>query len=138
MFRKDILQHWIESPQNLLMTNHQMCLRAQRVEDTGQFDGDVSGANDSNPLWLLFDVEETVRVDTIRRSGDLFVLGDSRPASDSDDELLGTDCVFRAIWSLDLHLVLVEERGISFVVGDVVLDQILLAEGETSLTSIWL
>jgi hypothetical protein len=35
------------------------------MEDTGQLDSDISGTNNGNSLRLLFDVEETVRVDTV-------------------------------------------------------------------------
>jgi hypothetical protein len=65
VFRKHVLEHGIESPQNLLVTDHQVRLRAKRMEDTGQLDSDISGTNNGNSLRLLFDVEETVRVDTV-------------------------------------------------------------------------
>jgi hypothetical protein len=65
VFRKNVLEHWVESPQDLLVTDHQVGLRAKRMEDTGQLDSDVSGTDNGNSLRLLFDVEETVRVDTV-------------------------------------------------------------------------
>jgi hypothetical protein len=130
VFSEYVLEHGVESPQDLFVTDHQVGLRAKRMEDTGQLDSDISGTDNGNPLRLLFDVEETVRVDTVRGSGDILILGDSRSTTDSNNEFLGSNSVLRAVWSLDLDLILVEERGISFVVGYIVLDQVLLAKRE--------
>lgn len=76
------------------MTDHQVGLRAQRMEDTGQLHSNIASSDNRDPLRLLFDVEETVRIDTVRGSGNVLVLGDSWSASDSDNEFLRSDRVF--------------------------------------------
>lgn len=126
MFAEDILQHGIECSQDLVVTDHQVGLCAQRVENTGQLDRDVTGTDNSNPLGLLLDVKEAVRVDTVGCPGNLLVRGDSGSPSNSDNKLFGSDGVFGTVGPFDLNLVLVEERSVSFMVIDLVVHQVLL------------
>ena len=97
------------------------------MEHASQFNGDITSSDDSNALRLLFDIEETIRIDTVRGSRDILVLGDSRSAANSDNEFLRSDRVLGTVWPLDLYLILVEEGCVTFVIGYVVFDQILLA-----------
>jgi hypothetical protein len=100
------------------------------VEHTGELDRDISSSDDSDPLGLFLNLEETVRVDSVRSSWD-FLVGRYRwSPTDSDDDLLCLDGVGGLVISSDLDLVLVDEGGPTLVIGNAVIDQVLLAVNE--------
>jgi len=106
-------------------------LRSEGVEDTSKLDSNVSGADDSDPLGLLLNFEESIRVDSVRSTGDLVVGRDGRTSTNSNDNLLGLDVVRGSVVSSDLDLVLVYERCPTLMVGDLVVDQVLLTAEST-------
>ncbi len=124
-----ILQHRVKRAQHLVVPDEEVRLCAERVEHARELDGNVSGANDGDALGLLLDVEEAVRVDAVGRAGDLVIGRNGRPAADGNDNLLGLDRVRRAVSLFNLDLVLVDEGGVALVIVDLVVDQVLLAEG---------
>lgn len=110
------------------MPDDKVCLRAEGVEHTGKLDGNVSGSNDDDSLWLSVDVKEAIRVDAVLGTRNLVVGGNSGSTTDGNGDLLCFDFVGRAVVRLDLEGVGIEERGVSLVVVDLVVDQVLLAE----------
>ena len=58
---------------------------AERLQDTGDFAGDVAATNDNRALRLAFEGEEIVRSFTERRAFDM--IGNGRLAAGSDDDM---------------------------------------------------
>ncbi len=106
MLTQYLSKHRIESPQNIFMPDHQVSLRPQGVENTRQLDGDVTSTYDCDPLRLSLDVEESIRVDTVRSAGDRLIRWNGGSSSNCDDNFLRFDGVLCTILLLDQELVL--------------------------------
>src|SRR5688572_25205760 len=66
--RRDcILNYGIESPQDLVIANHQLSFRPKCIEDTSELNSNVSSANNDDAFRLLFQVEKSIRVYSKRR-----------------------------------------------------------------------
>jgi len=128
--RQGVLDKRVEGSQNLVVSDQQVRLCAERVEHAGKLDRDVSGSDDGDSLRLLLDVEEAVRVDSVRGTRDLVIGGDGRSSTDSDSNLLRLDRVGLAVEGLDGKGVRVDERSVTLVVVDFVVDKVLLAAGQ--------
>ena len=113
------------------MSNNEVCLGAKGVKDPGEFHGDIACTDHGHPLGQGFNVEETVRVDTVLSTGNLVTLSKSArhaglqrvmthwygwtPAN-CDHKLLRADLVRGPVVPLDLDRVLVDKLGHSLVV----------------------
>ena len=128
--RQGVLDERVEGSQNLVVSDQQVRLCAERVEHAGKLDRDVSGSDNGDSLRLLLDVEEAVRVDSVRGTRDLVIGGDGRSSTDSDSNLLRLDRVALAVEGLDGKGVRVDERSVTLVVVDLVVDKVLLAAGQ--------
>jgi len=70
---EDFLDGRVKSPEDGVTTNEEMGLGSEGVEDTGEFDGDITGTHDDDSLRLVFEVEEAIRGDTKASSGNFLV-----------------------------------------------------------------
>jgi hypothetical protein len=68
------------------MPNDEMCFRAQRIENPSELDSNIPRPYHDDALRLLLDVEESVRVDSVRSTRNLLVGRDRRSAADGDVE----------------------------------------------------
>lgn len=109
------------------MSNDEMRFCSQSVENTSQLYCNISSTDDGDSLGLFFYIKETIRVDSVRSTRDLFVRRDRCSTSNSDCDLFSFDVVRASIVGCDLEFVRGDEGGVSFVVVDFVVDQILLA-----------
>jgi hypothetical protein len=66
------LDHGVEGTKEFVVPDHEMRFGPQRLEDSGQLDGDVAGADKDGFLGLLVDFEEAVRGDAVFGTRDLF------------------------------------------------------------------
>jgi len=90
---EDFLNGGIESSEDGVATDEEMSLGSEGVEDTSQFDGDVTGTDDDDSFRLVFEFEETIGGDTETSSGNFLVRGGSRVTTDGDANLVGLDGV---------------------------------------------
>ena len=70
---EDFLDGRVKSPEDGVTTDEEMSLCSEGVENTSEFDGDITGTHDDNPFRLVFEVEETIRGDTEASSGNFLV-----------------------------------------------------------------
>jgi len=74
----------VKSSKDGFTADEEMGLGSKRVEDAGEFDGDVTSADDDDASRLVFEFEETIRGDTEVSSWNLFLRGDGRATADGD------------------------------------------------------
>jgi len=90
---EDFLDGRVKGPEDGVTTNEEMGLGSEGVEDTGEFDGDITGTHDDDSFRLVFEVEETVRGNAKASSGNFLVRGDGRVTADGDANVVGPDGV---------------------------------------------
>jgi hypothetical protein len=90
---EDFLNGGVESPEDGITTNEEAGLGSEGVEDTSQFDGDVTSTDDDDSFRLVFEFEETIGSDTETSSGNFLVRGGGRVTTDGDANLVGLDGV---------------------------------------------
>jgi len=90
---EDFLDGGVESSEDSVTTDEEMGLGSKGVEDTSQFDGDVTSTDDDDTFRLFFEFEETIGGDTKTSSGDFLVRGDGRVTTDGEANLVGLDGV---------------------------------------------
>jgi len=94
----------VKSPEDGVTTDEKMGLGSEGVEDTGEFDGDITGTDDDDSFRLVFEVEETIRGNTEAGPGDFLLGGDGRVTADGDANVVGFDGVGFLTWLRDLDL----------------------------------
>lgn len=104
-----------------------MSLRSERVEDSSEFNSNVSRTDDGDTFGLFFNIKESIRVDTVRSTWNLLIAWNGRSPSDGNGDLFSFDLVLFPIETFDLEGILVNERSVSFMVIDLVIDEVLLA-----------
>ena len=109
------------------MSNDEMSLCTESVKDTSKLDGNVSGPNNDDLLWLFLDIKESIGIDTVRCARDVIIRWDSGSTTDRYGNLLGLDLVFRSVVLSDFESVGVDKLGPSFMVVDFLFAQIALA-----------
>ena len=65
--RERILQDWVRQSQHSVFPDDELGFRAEGVEDACKLDSDIAGTDDCDALWLGFEVEETIKLDDLRR-----------------------------------------------------------------------
>lgn len=90
---ENFLDGRVKSPEDGVTTDEEVGLRSEGVEDTGEFDGDITGTDDDDSFRLVLEVEETIRGNTKVGSRNLFFRGDGRVPSNSDANMVGLDGV---------------------------------------------
>ena len=83
----------VESSEDCVTTDEEMSLGSKAVEDTGQFDCDITGTDDDDSFWLFFECKETIGGDTEVSSGDFLVRGDNRMTTNGYANVVGLDGV---------------------------------------------
>jgi len=91
---EDILNGGVESSEDGVTADEEMGLGSKSVEDTSEFDGNVTSADDDDSFRLVFEVKETIRGDTETSSGDVLVRGDDRMTADGNTNFVGFDGVW--------------------------------------------
>ena len=71
------------------LTADEMGLGSEGVEDTSEFNGNVTSTNDDDPFRLVFEFGEAIRGDTEGGSRDLLVRGDDGVTADGDTNVVG-------------------------------------------------
>lgn len=110
------------------MSDHQVRLASQCVENSSELYRNVASSNHNNTFRLVFEVEESVRVDTVTSTRNFLVRRDSWSSTDGNVKDLGLDFVRFSIGRGDLDGVGIEELGKAFVVVYMVVPEILLAD----------
>ena len=101
---EDLLDGRVESAEDSITTDEEVGLGSEGVEDTGELDGNVTGSYHNDPLGLVFEFKETIRVDTEACSGDFLIRGDYWMAADGDTDVIGLDSVGPLTGFRDLDL----------------------------------
>ena len=57
---EDLLDRGVESSEDGFATNEEVGLGSEGVEDTGEFDGDVTSTYDDDSFRLVLEFEETI------------------------------------------------------------------------------
>lgn len=125
------LDDGVEAAEESVVTDEEMSLCAEGVEHAGEFDSNVTGADDGDLLGLLLDVEEAVRVDTELGARDRG--RNARVTTDSDEDLLGVDEDLRSVIESHLGLVLGQQLTPAVKVLDLVVDEVSLVDSVESL-----
>mmetsp|Transcript_22153 Transcript_22153/g.62885 ORF Transcript_22153/g.62885 Transcript_22153/m.62885 type:complete len:482 (-) Transcript_22153:68-1513(-) len=107
----------VEIAQRLGLADDQMRIGAQSVEDSSQFDGDVSRTDNDGLLRQFFQIEEPVARDGVLHAGR--AAGQSRTATGGDQDLVGGELLLLAIVERNLDGVSIDEGGVAGDVGDV-------------------
>jgi hypothetical protein len=101
-----------------------MSLCAKSVENTSEFNSDISSTDDHNLLWLFFDIKESVGIDTILGSRDIVFRRDSRSTTYSDHDLLRSNFVLASVVLGDFNSVGIDEFSPSLVVVYILLVEV--------------
>jgi hypothetical protein len=107
-----------------------MGIRTEGIEYTSEFNRDISSTNHNDPLGLFFNVKESIRVDTIRSTGDIIVGRDSGSTTDGNHDLLGFDLVFRSVLLGDFNSMGIDEFSPAIMVIYILLVQVGLADSQ--------
>lgn len=81
----------VESPEDVVMTDEEMGLCAERIEDTCEFYGDVTSTDDDDSFRLVLELEEPVRGDTEVSPGNFVFRGDDRMTTDGDADVMSVE-----------------------------------------------
>ena len=85
---EDLLDGRVESSEDGVTTDEEMGLGSEGVEDTSEFDGDVTSADDDDSFRLVFEVEEAIRGDTKASPGNFLVRGNGRMTTGGDANMI--------------------------------------------------
>ena len=101
---EDVLDVIVESSEDGVAADEELGLGSEGVEDTGEFYGDVTSADDDDSFRLILKVEETVGGDTEAGTGDFFVRGNGGATADGYANVTGFDGVgcLTGVGDLDL------------------------------------
>jgi len=103
-----------------------MSFRSERVEHSGQLDSNVPGTDHKYLLGLVFNVEESIRVDTVLCARNLVVRRHCWSAADCNGEFFGFDFILLAMEGRNFDSVSIQERSKAFVVVYLVVDEVFL------------
>ena len=107
-----------------------MGICAESVEDSSEFNSDITSTNHDDPLGLFFNIKESIGVDTVRGSWNLIVGRDSRSTTDGDHDFLRFDLVFRSVLLGDFDSVRIDKFSPSIMVIYILLVQVTLANSQ--------
>jgi hypothetical protein len=110
------------------MPDDQMSIRTESVENTSEFNSDISSTDDNDPLWLFLDIKESVRVDTVGSTGNIVIRRDGGSTTNGNHNLLRLDLVLGSILLGDFDSVGVDKFSPSIVVVYVFLVEVVLAD----------
>jgi hypothetical protein len=130
LFHNLVLDHGVESAQELVMTDEQVSLGTEVVEHASHLDSNVTSTDDSDLLGLLLEVEEAITADTELGTLDVDCAG---ATTDSDEDLLCANLLLLTVLADNLDDVLGDERGGSVEVFDLVVLQVLLVDSVQAL-----
>ena len=88
---EDVLDVIVESLEDSVAVDEEVGLISEGVEDTGEFYGDVTSANDDNSFQLILKVEETIGGDTKAGARDFFIRGNGGATADSYANVMSFD-----------------------------------------------
>jgi len=103
LFHNLVLNHGVESTEELVMTDEQVGLSAEVVEHASHLDGNVTSADNSDLLGLLLEIEEAVTVNAELSTLDVDCAG---ATTDSDEDLLCADLLLLTILTNNLDNIL--------------------------------
>jgi hypothetical protein len=130
LFHNLVLDHGVESTQELVMTDEQVGLSTEVVEHASHLDSNVTSTNNSDLLGLLLKIEEAITVDAELGTLDVDCAGTT---TNSDEDLLCADLLLLTVLADNLDNVLGDERGGSVEVFDLVVLQVLLVNSVQTL-----
>lgn len=90
---KDVLNGRVEGSEDGVSTNKQMGFGSKGVEDAGEFDGDITSADDDDSFRLVLEIKETIRCDTEAGPRNFLFGGDGWVTTDGDANVVGFDGV---------------------------------------------
>ena len=90
---EDFLDGGVKGSKYGVTTDEEMGLAPEGIEDTGEFDGDVTSTDDDDPFWLVFEGEETIGGNAEVSSRDFLLRGGGRMATDGDTNVVRLDGV---------------------------------------------
>mmetsp|Transcript_3489 Transcript_3489/g.8387 ORF Transcript_3489/g.8387 Transcript_3489/m.8387 type:complete len:325 (+) Transcript_3489:275-1249(+) len=80
-----LVDDWIETSQNVILTNEEINLRAQLTENTGKLYGNVASANNGHSARLFLEVKEAITGDPERGTGNL---GNNRVSTGRNENVI--------------------------------------------------
>ena len=110
------------------MPDDKMGICTKSIENTSEFNSDISSTNNNDSLGLFFNIKESIRVDTVRSTGDIIIGGNGRSTTDGNHDLLRFHLVLCSILLGDFDSVGIDKFGPSIMIVYVLLVQVALAD----------
>ena len=101
---EDILDVRIKSSEDGVTADEEMGLSPKGVEDTGEFYGDVTGADDDDSLRSVFEIEKPIRGDTEVSTGNFVLRGGDGVTTDGEADVISFEGVGLPVRGRDADL----------------------------------
>ena len=90
---EDVLNGRVESSEDRVTANEQMGFGSKGVEDTSEFDGDITSTDNDDSFRLVLEIKETIRGDTEASPRNFLFGGDDWVTTNGDANVVGLDGV---------------------------------------------